>query len=69
MTDQTPTRRRSAYTSFPDAPVDESGVIAVLFTKGPDGNIRTHVREYPGYTAPDPEALAWLAQAVTIANL
>lgn len=70
MTDQTePTRRRSGYTTFPEAPIDEPGVVAILFTKDAAGNIRSYVKEYPGRQAPDPEAVAWLAQSVTLANL
>lgn len=68
MTDQ-PTRRRSSYTTFAEAPVTEEGVVAILITKGEDGNLRSYVREYPGHTAPDPEIVAVLAQSVELANL
>lgn len=67
MTDQS--TKRAGFTCFPEAPTTEPGVVAVLFTKGEDGNLRAYVKEYPGFHAPDPEAVQWLQQAVSIANL
>lgn len=67
MTDQE--TRRAGFTTFPEAPTTEPGVAAVLFTRDERGNIRSYVKEYPGHHAPDPEAVAMLAQSVELANL
>lgn len=67
MTDQIV--RRPSFTTFPEAPVEEAGVVAVLFTKDVGGHIHTYVKEYPGHHAPDPEIVAALTQAVEIAQL
>lgn len=70
MTDQEPdTVRRASFTCFPDAPTTEPGIAAVLFTRDEHGNVRSHVKEYPGHHAPDPEAVAMLAQSVELSNL
>lgn len=62
-------RRRAAFTTFPEAPVSEEGVAAVLFTRDEQGNIRSYVKEYPGREAPDPEIVAVLAQSVELSNI
>lgn len=61
--------RRPGFTTFPEAPTTEPGVAAILFTRDEHGNIRSYVKEYPGQYAPDPEAVAMLAQSVELANL
>lgn len=55
--------------SFPESSTAEAHVAAVLVTKAEDGTLRTYVKDIPGRNAPDPEAVAVLAQAVELANL
>lgn len=69
MTDTEPRPRRMGYTSFPEAPTTEEGVAAVLVTKDDGGDFHAYVEEYPGRTAPHPEAVEMLLDATKIANL
>lgn len=58
-----------AYTVFPEAPVSEEGVAAVLITKHENGDFRAYVEEYPGRNGPDPEIVAALKDSTEIRNL
>lgn len=60
---------RPGFVTFPEAPNDQEMLAAVLITRDADGNVRAHVRTYPGYTQPDPDIVALLAQSASIVNL
>ena len=61
--------KSSRTVSFRDADPHEERLAAILVNKADDGSIRTYVADVPGREQPDPEIVAVLAQAVSIANL
>lgn len=65
--DHAPTR--PGFVTFPEAPTNDEMLAAVLITRDADGNVRSHVRTYPGYSQPDADIVALLAQSASITNL
>lgn len=61
--------KQTKFVTFPEAPVDEERMAAILITKGDDGNLRAYMKDVPDRTQPDPEIVAALVQATEIANL
>ena len=61
--------RRHGFTTFPEAPTSEPGVVAVLITKDPDTNeLKPYVHMYEGFQMPDPEIIGALVTAAEIAQ-
>lgn len=57
------------FVSFPEMDNDEERVVAILITKGDDGNYRAHSRSLDDHTDIDPEVLAMIVQHIELLRL
>lgn len=63
-------RRRLSFVQWPDAPMDQPMVAAILITKDEtNGEYHAWVREGIGFVGPDPDLLAMLATHLDMRNL
>jgi hypothetical protein len=70
MHDDTRVPVRSASIGFPDAPLHEPLVAAVLITLDPDkGQLRSYIRSVPGVATPDEEIVDLLRSSMELRSL
>jgi hypothetical protein len=63
-------RRRLSFVQWPDAPMDQPMVSAILVTKDEEtGEFHVWLREGIGFNGPDPDLLAMLATHLDMRNL
>jgi len=64
------TARQTKFVVFDEASTEDERMCAVLVSKDPTtGALKAHVKAAPDRKEPDPEAVAWLVEAVNLANL
>jgi hypothetical protein len=64
------TTRQTKFVVFDEASAEDERMCAVLVSKDAiTGALKAHVKAPEGRHEPDPEAVAWLVEAVNLANL
>ncbi len=61
-------RRRAAFVTFPEAPVSEENLAAVLITRDDSGVVHAYQKDFGGQGI-DPEIVAMAAQSAEIRGL